>query len=705
MRSTPRATIILTLCIALVLTYSVLSVSHRALVASTTEVTVSGIALTLPAHGTHCQPQEFIPKQARVARVFASTPGAPAVGSFSLNAEGAGTRFTVRSANAGPGAVYLPLPPRDRTLDPATVCFTNSGQSPLQLAGNLTALNPGALHATPALGRPPTDEVRVDFFGPSRTWFAIASDVAFRWSLFRPFDLPPSALWIVLAIAVMALAGGVRQFVSPKFWRAALPAQVRRTVLVCAGVAVSMGVVWSLVTPDLQGPDESAHSAYAERLGRTGALPVTGAGIARGESLPGHLALLTRGLPFNVEANPLWSPWQERSFFTAERHTPDVNGSGASYIAGNPPLYYAVLAPVARATKGASAPNQLLLMRLVSALLSGLTAALTVLFLRETFPRHPQAWLFGGLAVASQPLFSFVSGVVNADNLLFATTAGLLWVMARLLRRGPTPATALALAGFALAGVLTKSTFYVLLPGAGLALVASTLMFRRTANRAGALRASLIGSGSFAVGLAVWLEINSHLLNRNGTITRGYLAGTPGSSWSVRGLLSYTWQFFLPRLPFMRNQFPTYPKHPLWDVYFRGFVGRFGAFQFGFPTWVDYVALALLTVVVGLAAVSVARAVRRSWRVIVRLVLYAATALSLLALITYTGYTFRVRFGGAFEQTRYLLPLLPLYGALFSAALIALPQRWRLPTGAAVLTILALHNVSGLLLTLGRYYG
>jgi hypothetical protein len=77
----------------------------------------------------------------------------------------------------------------------------------------------------------------------------------------------------------------------------------------------------------------------------------------------------------------------------------------------------------------------------------------------------------------------------------------------------------------------------------------------------------------------------------------------------------------------------------------------------------------------------------------------------LLVLIGWAGYRARVTGAPGFEQARYLLPLLPLYGAgVALAARLWGPRRG--PVVAAVLVGVALsHDVLAQLLTVSRFYG
>jgi hypothetical protein len=108
-----------------------------------------------------------------------------------------------------------------------------------------------------------------------------------------------------------------------------------------------------------------------------------------------------------------------------------------------------------------------------------------------------------------------------------------------------------------------------------------------------------------------------------------------------------------------------------------------------------------------LAAVELVRAALRGdlagrWG---ELATYAAVVGGLLVLIGWAGYRARVTGAPGFEQARYLLPLLPLYGAgVALAARLWGPRRG--PVVAALLVGVALsHDVLAQLLTVSRFYG
>ena len=198
--------------------------------------------------------------------------------------------------------------------------------------------------------------------------------------------------------------------------------------------------------------------------------------------------------------------------------------------------------------------------------------------------------------------------------------------------------------------------------------------------------------------MAVW---NRSIAGAADTITH---AGTQMHlAPNLKQNLVYAWELYLPRLPFMEPQMGD--TFPLWDLWFRGLVGRFGWIDYDFPAWVSWAALPVFLVVVAAAVAGLARLrapMRSRWVELVGV--YTLAVLGLAAIIAYAGYRYRLDSGAPFEQPRYLLPLLPLWGATVALAARAAGRRWGAALGGvAVMASIAL-TVFGQLLTIDRYY-
>jgi hypothetical protein len=299
-----------------------------------------------------------------------------------------------------------------------------------------------------------------------------------------------------------------------------------------------------------------------------------------------------------------------------------------------------------------------------------------------------------------------MGGTVNPDALLFSFSAALFLLAARVLRRGLTVRLGLLIGLVATLGCLTKGTTYGLLPGVGAAaLVGALRLHRRTGNWRQPLLGLGSGAGVFVLGFGGYLWANSHLLNKSPATAGAFVTSkSAASATTVTGQLEYIWQFFLPRLWDMTDQFPGYPSYPLWDFYVKGFVGRFGWWQYDFPHWTQWLGLGVLCLLLAAAAAALVPRLLARPRLRTELAIYFVIAASELLLVSVAGYRFTAVNHLDFEQTRYIFPLLPLYGALVATAPLVLRRRWAPVAGGVLLVLLALHSFAADLLTLQRYY-
>jgi hypothetical protein len=260
--------------------------------------------------------------------------------------------------------------------------------------------------------------------------------------------------------------------------------------------------------------------------------------------------------------------------------------------------------------------------------------------------------------------------------------------------------------GLALAaGLLVKTTMVAFVPAAVATLLLAAWRVRgdRRASLGGIAGAAL----ACAVPLGLYVVLSTAVWDRPiaGAASTIVNAGTGQHlTPSFRENLVYGWQLFLPRLPFMSHQFGD--SFPAWDLWFRGLVGRFGWLDYSFPEWVSWAALPIFTVVVAFAVAGLVRvraALRARW---LELGVYLLAIVGLAGVIAFAGYRYRLDNGPnfPFEQPRYLLPLLPLWGALVALAVRAAGRRWGAALGGVVVMASVALTVFGQLLTIDRYY-
>jgi 4-amino-4-deoxy-L-arabinose transferase-like glycosyltransferase len=477
----------------------------------------------------------------------------------------------------------------------------------------------------------------------------------------------------------------------------------------CALIALVNAAVWSIVVPPFHVPDEISHFGYAQYVAETGKPPPRTPNTAQysdQEQLAlerlHFFAVVGRG-----DQRPIWSGQDDARLRVALATDPSPRGLGGESSATNqPPLYYALAAVPYWLSPSHDILDRLALMRLLSALLAAGTVLCVYLLLRELLPGTPWAWTVGALAVAFQPTFMFVAAGVQGDNLLFFASAAVLLLLARAFRRGLTVRRGVAIGVVTAVGVLGKLTFLAFLPGIALALLLLLLSAGR--NRAVAVRATAAAAVVVAAPVALYALLNTSVWHRGGA-TAGGVTGTTvaAGAISIRERLVYVWQEALPRLPFMHDALPGYPP---WNLWFHGFVGHFGWLDYAFPGWVYDVAGWIFLLVVALALVAVAATVHArgwaglAWRRPFALVLLVLVA-GLVFVIGWQGVQYRHDTGFTFEQARYLLPLLGLYGLLVALAARGAGRRWGPAVGAALVVLAMAHGLFAELLTISRYYG
>jgi hypothetical protein len=480
--------------------------------------------------------------------------------------------------------------------------------------------------------------------------------------------------------------------------------RVPRAAWVCALIAFINATAWALIVPPFQGKDETDHFAYVAQLAEDGSLP---AGSGYTGRWPEEETLVLQALHYNEVRH---SPGTPAISTTQEQHTlEEALGAGAStqgvgqagIASSEPPLYYALqVVPYALGSPNVLA--QLQLMRLLSALFAAMTALFTFLFLREILPGTPWAATIGALCVALQPAFAFVSGSVNPDSMLFTVAATVFYCLARAFRRGLTGRGAVVLGGLLAIGFLTKLNFVGFAFGVyvGLALLAGRAVRSRGWARALAPTAIVAAIGV----LPVILYVLHNLAESRSTF--GVVSGVSNdlSSGSLTNEISYIWELYLPRLPGMTHYFEGLMTYR--DVWFDRSVGLYGWFDTMFAPWVNDVALipaAIVVVLCGRELLARRGALRAR---LPELATYGAIIVGVLVMIGGPSYLSDVASHEApFGEPRYLLPMLPLFGAVIALAVRGAGRRWAPVAGAAMVCLLFAHDLFSQLQVIARYYG
>jgi 4-amino-4-deoxy-L-arabinose transferase-like glycosyltransferase len=457
-------------------------------------------------------------------------------------------------------------------------------------------------------------------------------------------------------------------------------------------IVVVVGLCWALLVPPWQSPDELAHFAYAQSLVESFTLPGVKGRPAESsdESLADNAVGASRGSFWPEAAPPDWSRADYTAYLASEHGAdppPKSDGSGPSSATQNPPLYYLFADVGDLIDRGGTAFGRLYAIRISGGLLLALTTIGAWLLAGETFGRRRLSQLTCAAVAGLLPMVTFMSTNVNPDALLITTWTFALWLGARVINRRADRRDVLALCAVTAAAILTKATSYALVVPVLFALFIGWR--RRPASERGSALKHIAPAGLvLLVPVLGWLAL-AHALGRPGINTIGSSAAHP---FNVSRFLSYVWQFYLPRLPFL-SPFWITRQLPVYNIWALQVTGVFGWLDVFLPRWI-YPAAA--GAVAGVAVASVALLTRLYERRHLPLLgFFALTLVSLLGLLHITAYRALIAGQGQFLQGRYLLPVVGLLGLAVGLIIGAIPLRLRSSAcGLALTSLLAFQAIS-----------
>jgi hypothetical protein len=673
---------------------------QRVYYTGTNSVVVNSLVVGVQAHQTLCMPRTDIPAGTAQVELAAGAPGPrPAI---KLSITEAGKAIASGRLPAGPPqplqGIIVPLAHTIASRGVGSVCLRTGAGGPLQLGGTAQLT---AEEVSPTLdGQPIGNRVSLWFFprpGATRSLVASWPDVMRRVALFRPGFAAPAFYWVLFvaglpllayfALRLLALAGEPR----------------RRIALGLALVAFASASTWALTTVAFDSPDEPEHFAYAQSIAETGRAPDPAPSARQpyaGDLVYALGAVRHFSTISSAEGRPPWfkddvAQWRAE---IARAHPARSDGGGySSATAPHSPLYYSLLLPGYELGHSGGIFTELFWMRLISALLAVVVPLCVYGALRELAPSRPTLAVAGGLLAAFQPMFGFLSGSVNNDVGVDAAAALVAYLITRALRRGLPRALWLGL-GIAVAVLpLMKGTGYELFPAIAVALAALIAVERS--------RPALLGLGlaiaAFAVATLGWGAIAGDF-HRATVTTGGATSGAGGvtSLSQLGGHLTYLWETFLPRLPFMAQHFAA----GLWPFYFiyvqRGF-GAFGWYAIFFPGWVYVLIVSVMGLAGAGAVVAIARhwdAARARWREALFLLLIILAAVAGVAFYYYSPTPRPKQLTP--EQGRYAFTaMLPLI-ALALCGLYGVSRRAALPVATVLVTAMIALSIGSRLLYL-----
>jgi 4-amino-4-deoxy-L-arabinose transferase-like glycosyltransferase len=402
---------------------------------------------------------------------------------------------------------------------------------------------------------------------------------------------------------------------------------------------VILGFIYSLVTPIFEASDEVSHYPVVKYVADGYGLPVQrsrseDAWEQEGSQPPLYYALAA-----------MLTGWINTGDMPAVRWRNPLSNIGNPLRFGNKNL---VIHTSAEAFPWRGTTLAVHLIRFLSVLLQACTVLLTFMISWEIWPERPELSLFAAALVAFNPMFLFIAGSVNNDNLIVPLATLVVFLLIRILKEGHPSYLRVVLLAILLGLVaLTKLSGLGLL---ALSLVVLTAVAAR-GRKWGVWLCWVAILGAAVVLIAGWWYLRNWRLYGDPTGLNAMLEA------AGRRVKPFSWQQSLDEFEGFRMSF--------WGV--------FGGFDLVGPRWVYrlYDAM-MLAGVVGFGVLAWQyRARWRSARTQLILVLVAWVSIILLSLLRWTSQTLA-------SQGRLVFPAIAAISILLAYGLAGWATRtWR----------------------------
>jgi hypothetical protein len=243
-----------------------------------------------------------------------------------------------------------------------------------------------------------------------------------------------------------------------------------KTMLVLTAIALAL--IWAMVIPLWQFPDEQAHFAQVQNYAELGRSPEgrddLSFEIYESERLLGTLRdergnnNFTYNAGFNIEYADGYIGKDEDYLrnIDKEMRTEYVRRESPRY----PPLFYYVSGLGYRAFYNSSIFGRVVGTRVVSVVIFGLIVLFGYKFASQLYPKNERLVLATTIMIGFHPMLMFVSSGINNDSLLNLFGMIILYYLVKAVREGLTYSSIFWLALTFALGALTKQLVYLLLP-------------------------------------------------------------------------------------------------------------------------------------------------------------------------------------------------------------------------------------------------
>lgn len=212
-------------------------------------------------------------------------------------------------------------------------------------------------------------------------------------------------------------------------------------------LTVARGLIYVLVIPPWQTPDEPSHFGYVRFVMQT------------------HGLAAPRGAPVDpqITASMVHFDFWRLRYHASEPSSSDLLNE-SRIASGHPPLYYLLAALVLSPLRDQDVILQLYALRLCSVLMAASTVLVAFRTVKLLFPDDPVLPLAVTAFIAFLPMHAFMSASVNNDNLAELVASLLVCLLVLTLRDGISPLKGVGVVILLGAGYFTKRTTFFTVP-------------------------------------------------------------------------------------------------------------------------------------------------------------------------------------------------------------------------------------------------
>lgn len=540
--------------------------------------------------------------------------------------------------------------------------------------------------------------IRLSFFrATAPSVYSQIGNAIQRAALFRPAWVGPWTFYALALLVFFAFAFAIYALIrhGRGGWSTA------RWLALIAFVVAANGLTWSVVTPPFHAPDEYEHFAYIDTLAERG-MPHGNSIGAYTDRFSDLLDTTVFGVALYPQSKPPWFKSDEAAWLARDRvlDIPNAPANHSSSAAQYAPIFYAA-AVVPYKLGGSSLIGKNWAVRMFALLMTIAAAMLAFLTARELAPGLEWFAPIVGLVAAFEPMFLHIGSSAHVDAMVTMLMCALLYVVARVMKRGLTLRLALLAGGIFALNAAVKPSGLAVAPA--LLLAAFFVVRKDPRPTKYPLRELALGALLAAVMIGGVAAIFQATAETAGNLASGGATASP----NLTGLASFTWQWFFPRLDSM---FEWYGGNwysqpvPLISVVVPGFIANFNHLDTAYP-FHFYRMLANLFIMMGIATLVGAWRYRKSAADWFPYSAFAVTAIAgMFALLFVSAYLLAVRSNGTLIQGRYLLQFITIAGLFVAVSSYSVSKRWGIAIATSLVVCLGLLNLISYGLSLERFY-